>query len=155
MTCATERMRAEEIGNLYRVVVVLPQPERQSLEPLNELKGIEGRDRRTDVAQEFYAGAQDIRDRPERLRGFGPDGTVIGAVRLGQQRKARGMLFPREVAAIDDKPADRGAVSADIFGRRINDHRCAMLERPGNQRRRRIVGNQRHSERSGRCQPLP
>ena len=90
----------------------------------------------------------DIGDRPERLRSLGPDRAVIGFIRLREQRKALGMLLPREIAAVDDEAADRGAVAADVFGRGIDHDRRAMLERPRDQRRRGVVDDQRHAERA-------
>jgi len=56
---------------------------------------------------------------------------VIGVVRLGEKGEALGMLFPREVAAVDDEAADRVSVPAEVLGRRIDDDRRAMLERTG------------------------
>ena len=89
-----------------------------------------------------------IGDRSERLRRLRPDGAVIGLVRLREQREALGVLLPREIAAVDDQAADRGAVAADIFRRGIDDDGRAVVERPRDQRRRRVVGNQRHAERA-------
>ena len=58
------------------------------------------------------------------------------------------MLFPGEVAAVDDEAADRGAVAAEIFGRRINDDGRAVIERLGQDRRGGIVHDQRNPERA-------
>ncbi len=44
------------------------------------------------------------------------------------------------------RAADRGAVAADIFGGRIDDDGRAMLERPAEDGRRRVVHDQRHAE---------
>ena len=138
----------EEVRDHDRVLIVLAKPQRQRLEPLQKLEGVERRDRRANVAQELDARAQRIGDRSERLRRLGPDRAVVGLVRLREQREALGVLLPREIAAVDDEAADRGAVSADVFRRGIDDDRRAMLERPRDQRRRRVVGDQRNAKRA-------
>jgi hypothetical protein len=85
-------------------------------------------------------------DGSERLRRLGPDRAVIGLIRLCEQGEALGVLLPREIAAVDDKAADRGAVSADVFRRGIDHDRRAVLEGPGDQRRSRVVGDQRNAK---------
>src|SRR5208283_3993162 len=77
----------EEVRDRDGVLVVLPEPQRQSLEALQKQEGVEGRERRADVAQKLDAGAQQIGDRPERLGGLDPDRAVIGVVGLREQRK--------------------------------------------------------------------
>ena len=148
MTCETSLRALEEVRDRDRVFVVLAKPQRQRLETLQKLEGVERRDRRAEVAQQLDARAQRIGDRSERLRSLRPDGAVIGFVRLREQGEALGVLLPREIAAIDDEAADRGAVSADVFRRGIDDDRRAMLEGTRDQRRRRVVGDQRHAERA-------
>ena len=59
-----------------------------------------------------------------------------------------GMRFPVEIAAVDDDAADRGAVAADIFRRRIHHHRRAVVERAHQHRRRGVVHDQRDAERA-------
>src|ERR1700733_9620769 len=88
----------EEVRNHDCVLVVLAKPQRQRLEPLQELEGVERRERRADVAQQLDARAQRIGDRSKRLRSLGPDGAVVSFIRLGEQRKALGMLLPRKIA---------------------------------------------------------
>ena len=56
------------------------------------------------------------------------------------------MRGPVESAAVDNQPADRIAVAADILGRRIDDDRRSVLERPGEDRRRRVVNDERDAE---------
>ena len=56
------------------------------------------------------------------------------------------MGLPVESAAVDDGAADRGAVAADVFRGGVDDHRGAMLERPGEERRGGIVEDERHAE---------
>ena len=137
----------EEVRNDDRIFVVLAKPQRQRLESLQELEGVERRNRRANVAQQLDARAQRIGDRSERLRRLGPDRAVVGFIRLREQGEALGVLLPREIAAIDDQAADRCAVSADVFRRGIDDDRRAVLERPRDQRSGRVVGDQRNAER--------
>ncbi len=56
------------------------------------------------------------------------------------------MLLPRERPAVDQEAADRGAVAAEILGRGIDDDRRAVIERPGEDRRRGVVHDQRNAE---------
>ena len=67
----------------------------------------------------------------------------IGAV---EHRKAVGMLFPIEMTAIDDDAADRGAVAADIFRRRVQRDRSAMPDRLAQHRAGGVVHDQGHAE---------
>ena len=56
------------------------------------------------------------------------------------------MLLPGEGPAVDQEAADRGAVAAEVFGRGIDDDRRAVIERPGQDRRRGVVHDQRDAE---------
>lgn len=141
-----ERVAVQEVGHLRRVLGVLADAQRQGFEPLDEQEGVLRRHRRADVAQELDPRAQREGNRAERLRRLGPDRTMIGGVGLGQQREAVGMGLPVESAAVDDGAADRGAVAADVFRGGVDDHRGAMLERPGEERRGGIVEDERHAE---------
>jgi hypothetical protein len=134
------------LGHLHGILVVLADAQRQRLQPLNELEGVERADGGAHVAQQHGAGAQHIGDRPERLCRLHPHLAVIAGVRLVQRGEAFGMLLPRKVAAIDDGAADRGAVTADIFGGRVDDSRGTMLQRPDDERSGRVVDDQRHAE---------
>jgi hypothetical protein len=73
---------------------------------------------------------------------------MIGVVGLREQREAVRMLIPREVAAVDDQAADRRAVAADVLGRRIDDDRRTVLERPRDKGSGGVVGDQRHTKRA-------
>ena len=53
---------------------------------------------------------------------------VITFVRLDKIFKTR-IVFPIEVSAVDDETAHAGGVTVKIFGGRMNDDICAMLER--------------------------
>src|SRR5580704_19292744 len=72
---------------------------------------------------------------------------MIGFIRLREQRKALGMLFPRELSPVDDEAADRCAMSADVFRCGIDDDCRAMFERPSDQRSRGVVGNKWNAKR--------
>ena len=56
------------------------------------------------------------------------------------------MLFPVEIAAVDDDAADRIAVPADILRRRIHHDSGAVIERSAQNWRRGVVEDQRHAE---------
>src|SRR5438270_12491632 len=108
-------MLRKEVRHLEGLLVVLTNAQRQSFETLDELESILWRDRRAKIPQQLDAGPQDIGDRAERLRGLRPDRAVVGLVGLVQQPEALGMRSPVEIAAVNDRPADRRAVAADIF----------------------------------------
>ena len=89
---------------------------------------------------------QDVGDRPERLDRLRPYRAVIARVRRVQHREALRMLLPIEVSAVDDDAADRGAVAADIFRRRVHGDGGAMPDRLAQHRASRVVHDQRHAE---------
>lgn len=82
----------------------------------------------------------------DRGRFFEPSLALVARVRLVQVRMARLMLVPGKLAAVDDRAADRGTVPADVFCRRIDDYRSAVVEGPDRQRGRRVVDDQRNAE---------
>ena len=116
------------------------------LKALDELEGIERAHRGPEIAQQGYPCLEDIGDRPEGLGRFRPDGAVVAGVRLGQQRKARAMLFPFEVAAVDDQAADRRPVAPNIFGRRVDDDGSPMAEGLAKHRCGGVVHDERNSK---------
>ena len=63
-------------------------------------------------------------------RHFGENGSMITRIRLGQGRKLVGVGFPVEVPAVHDDSAQSASVSADEFGRRVDDDVCSVLDRP-------------------------
>ena len=109
----------------------------------NALNGADGV---SEVALQCDACLEDVGDRAERFRRLGPDRAVVARVGLVQHREAVGVLRPVEAPAVDDHAADRGAVAADVLGRRVDDHVRAVIERPADHRRRRVVDDQRHAE---------
>ena len=56
------------------------------------------------------------------------------------------MRCPIKRAAVDDQPADRVTVAADIFGGGIHHDRRAVLERPRQDWRRSVIDNQWDAE---------
>src|SRR5882724_8912832 len=139
-------MLGETFGDGHRVGAMGAHAQRQGLEPLNEEESVERAHRRSEVAQQGDPHLEDVGDRSERLYRLRPDGTVIARIRLVQERKAVSMLFPVEIAAVDDDAADRGAVTADIFRRRVHDDGGTVLDRPAQHRGRGVVDDQRYAE---------
>ena len=71
---------------------------------------------------------------------------MIGGVGRIERRLAGGKFLPVEIAAVDDGAANRRPMSAEKFRRRIDHHGRAVIERARENRRRRIVHDQRHAE---------
>ena len=102
-----------------------------------------GGQRRPGIAQRHDAAAPDIGGRPQRL---GVDDAVVGRIGLVEQREARLVGDPVELARIDDDAADGVAVPADIFGERVHDDVGAEVEGAAQIRRRHgVVDDQRHA----------
>ena len=129
------------------VAAVLAHAQRQRLQPLDEQEGVERAHRRAEVAQQRDARLDDVGDRPERLHRLrstprrdssGPAGSASGSA---SACFSQSKLPPSTMHA-----ADRGAVAADILGRRVDDDGGAVVERPAEHRRRRVVHDQRHAE---------
>ena len=56
------------------------------------------------------------------------------------------VLRPRELARVDDRAADAGAVAAEVLGQRVHHDVGAMLDRPAQVRRGHgVVDDQRHA----------
>src|SRR5579883_1694840 len=129
-----------------RVGAVLPDPKRQRLEALDKHESIEGRDCRADVAQEGDTRFQNIGNGPQRLYGLGPYCAVVTRVWFVEHWKSVSVLLPVEIASVDDNAADRGAMSADIFCRRVHRDCSTMLDRLAQYRARRVVHDQWNAE---------
>ena len=115
----------------------------ESLQALQDQEGAVRCQRRAGVAQRHHAAATDVSGRAERL---GVDHAVIGGVRFVEHREAGLVGDPVKLARIDNRAADGGAVTADVFGQRMDDDIRAMLEglaqiRGGD----RVVDDQRHA----------
>ena len=129
--------------------------QRQGLDPLQREEGVEGRERRAEIAQQGRARLDDIGDGPERLDRLHPDRAVIARVRRIERRLALGELLPIEIAAVDDGAADRRAMAADIFGRRIDDDRRAMRRAACTAAARRCCRRSAERHIRGRSPPPP
>ena len=113
----------------------------ERLDALQQLKRIGRRQARAEVAQAFGARPHDEGGLAELLV---EDDAVIAGIGFGQLRKFS-RRAPVEAAAIDDDAADRDAVAADPFGRRVHDDIGAKLDRPAEiGRRKRVVDQQRN-----------
>ena len=112
----------------------------EGLDALQQLEGIGRRQTRAEIAQAFGARPHDEGGLAELLV---EDDAVIAGIGLGQHRKlARGT--PVEPAAVDNDAADRDAVAADPFGRRVHHDVGAELDRPAEiGRRKGVVDQQR------------
>ena len=125
---------------------MLAHSQRHGFKTLDEHEGVERRHGGADVAQQRDTRLNDVGDRAERLDRLRPDRAVIARIGRVEHRKAVGMLFPIEIAAVDDDAADRGAVAADVFCRRVHGDRGAMLDRLAQHRTGGIVHDQRNAE---------
>src|SRR5262249_61570584 len=96
------------------VAAMLAHPQRQRLQALDELKGVEGAHAATGIAQQHDAGADNVGDGSQRLYRLGPHGAVVTGVGLVERGDTLSVRRPIEGAAVDDDAADRGAVTADI-----------------------------------------
>src|SRR3546814_17941714 len=106
----------QPVDHLLRVLAVAFDPERQRLQPLDELEGVERRQGGAKVAQQGDPGFDDVGDRPQGLYRLGPYRAVIAGVGLVEAGEALGVAFPVDIATIDVDDADRGAVASDILG---------------------------------------
>ena len=102
-------------------------------------------ERRAQITQQRYPRLQNIGNRPQRLCRLGPDRAMIGLVRRVQRWLAFGKFLPVEIATINDHPANRCAMPADIFGQRMHDNRRPMVKRARQNRRGGVVEDQRNA----------
>ena len=115
----------QELRNFQSVVVNPLQAKRQRLDALQDQEGIEGRNGGAQIAQRHHPRAADVGRRSE---GFGVDHPVVARVGLVQALEPGLVLAPRELARIHNRPAQRGAVAAEVFGERVHHDVGAMLE---------------------------
>ena len=133
----------QELRNFQSVVVNPLQAKRQRLDALQDQEGIEGRNGGAQIAQRHYPRTADIGGWPQC---FGVDHPVVAGVGLVQAFETCLVLAPWELARIHNRPAQRGAVAAEVFGERVHHDVGAMLERAQQVgRRHRVVDNQRHA----------
>ena len=135
-------MLGQPFGDGLGVVAMALHAERQRFQAGQDQEGVEGRDRRAEIAQAEHARGNGEGEIAEGLMQH--DAAIFGA-RLRQHRIFAGFR-PVEGAAVDDDAADRIAVAADEFRQRMDDDVGAMLDRPHEiGRRQRIVDDQRNA----------
>ncbi len=118
-------MLLQELGDSLGVAHVALHAQAERLDALQEQPGVERRLAGADIAQDLDAGFGDE-------SGF-TQVSILDAVVAGI---GRGEIFeataacPIEIAAIDDDPADRGAVTAEELGGGMGDDIGTPFERP-------------------------
>jgi hypothetical protein len=116
----------EPLGDGLGVLDVALHAQAEGLDALQEVEGVVGGDGGAEVAQHHGARPGDVRRRPE---GLVVVEAVVAGVGPGDQGEAPAGR-PVEAAAVDDDPADGGAVAADVLGGRVDDHVGTPLEGP-------------------------
>ena len=76
---------------------------------------------------------------------------MVAGIGLVEQRKPGGVGLPIKGPAVEDDAADRGAVSADVLGGRVDHDRRPMVERPADDRRGGVVDDQRNAQVLAQC----
>ncbi|CAI8305060.1 MAG: Uncharacterised protein [Rhodospirillaceae bacterium] len=71
---------------------------------------------------------------------------MVAGIGLVEQREAGCVAFPVEAATVEDHATDRGAVTADVLGGRVNDDVGAVLDRLADDRGGRVVDDQRNAQ---------
>ena len=138
-----DRRVAVEMGDdLCRVLDVARHPHGQRLDALDDVERVGRAHAGAEVAQALDAGAHDEGQRAEFV---GEVDAVIAGVGLGQGREQIAAV-PVELAAVDQRAADRDAVAAEELGHRVIDDVGAQLDRPAEVRRREgVVDQQRQA----------
>jgi len=135
-------LTGQVLGHLLGVRVVALHAQTEGLEALEEQERVEGRRRRTDVAEELHPRLEHVRAGAEG----GPVGeAVVAGIGIGElgELVAGGEV---EGAAIDDHPADRRAVAPDELRGGVHDDVGPPLEGPDEPRRRhRVVDDEGHA----------
>jgi len=93
------------------------------IQALKDLKGVKGTEGRAKITQQCGSWFYDIHHRAEWLDGVDPNGSMVTRVRGALSPSA----FPIKITPSTNIPAI-GARPADIFGARIDDHRCPMVK---------------------------
>ena len=140
------RVLRQEGGRARCIGAMAFHAKRQGFHALQEQKRVHRRHGRAQIAQQAGAHANDIRNRAKCLHGLGPDRAVIRRIGLVQRGEAISIGFPIEIPAIHHHTANAIAMPANPFGGGMHDNRRAMFQRPAEDRRRRIVHNQRNAE---------
>ena len=120
--------------------------QRQGFDSLQEQESVHGRDRSADIAQQLHPCLEDVRTCAEGRPVGQP---VVARIGLGEHRMPpRGAEVER--AAVDDEPADGGAVTADELGGRMHHDVRTVGQRLAQVRRwHRVVDDQRNAHRMG------
>ena len=104
------------------------------------------------VAQWYHPAAADVGGRAHGLR---VHHAVVGGIRGVHDGEAGGVCRPVEIAGIDDRATDGGAVAANVLGEGVHGDIGAVIEDPAQHRRGHgIVDNQGHACGVGDVSPL-
>ena len=154
------RVGLEEAGDRQCVGDVALDAQGQRLDALRDEERVEGGgdgtqvtvDERLDAQQERQVRAQ----RAAHAQVTGVDEAVVGLVRRVVQGEALGLGSEVEVTGVDDCARDRGSVSAQVLGGRVDDDVGAPLDRAdqvgGGDR---VVDDEGHADLVGdRCDRL-
>ncbi len=118
-------MRGQKPGHGPCVLDMPLHPQWKRLEAEQEEKGVEGRQRRSDISQQLCAGLGQKRVFAEVLPELEP---VIGRRRFRHERKVA--VVPVKAARLDDHTGDDHPVPADELGRRMDHDVGSPLHRP-------------------------
>ena len=148
---AHARVRVEPLGDALRVGDVRLHPQRQRLHALQDQERVERREHAAEVAQALDAQL----GREAVLAEVVPEAQVaVGRDRLGHHREVA--VVPGEAAGVDDRAADRGAVPAEVLGRRVQDDVGAEVQRAAQVRAWPAWSRPRAARpRRGRPSPAP
>ena len=107
------RVVLQVLRDFQRILAVPFHAQGQGLQALQDEEGVERRQRRAGVAQRHHAAAADEGGGAE---GLGVGHAVVGRIGRVEQREARLVIRPGELAGVDHDAADAGAVAADVLG---------------------------------------
>ncbi len=124
--------------------------ERERLDALQELKRVERRECRPEVAQRFHPRADDEREVAQfalRIEHVGEHQSVVAVAGLGEQREVA--AAPVEAPRVYDHAAERRAVPADPLRRAVRHDVGAVLNGSHHPAAlpERVVHHQRHARR--------
>ena len=128
--------------------------QRRRLQPLNELEGVLRAEREAIVPLHGHPRLEDEGDRPQQLHRLNPDCAVVAGIGLVEQREA-GTVAPVEAATVEDDATDRGAVTADVLGGRVDGDVGAVLDRLTDDPGGNIVDDQRNAQLVAICATSP
>ena len=112
-----QRMILQVFHYLQGVFHMTLQPQAEGFHTLQEQERVEGGDGRTGIAQEDRT---DIGDKSGRADGIVEGNAMVARIRRSDIRVLSGSL-PVELSAFNDYAAQGGSVSADEFGRGMNN----------------------------------